>query len=91
MHAGIGAASSEAAQGPGGIQGRQGLLQTGLNGGQLALTLPAMEGGAVVLQAEGNTPQAVGATEGQGGAQTSSMIAISALSPRRRTVRTMRV
>ena len=44
--------------------------------------LPALKGTAVVLEAESDPAQ---------GLQTSSMMAISALSPRRGTVRMMRV
>jgi hypothetical protein len=50
-----------------------------LNAAVLGLTLPAMERGALVLKRKGDP------------FQTSSMMAISALSPRRRTVRMIRV
>ena len=82
MHTGIGAPCSN---GPGrslGIQRRQGRFQGFLNAGIVRLALPATKGRPVVLQAEGDAAQ---------GLQTNSMIAISALSPRRGTVRMMRV
>ena len=82
------------------IERGNGLLQTGLNTLMMTLTLPAVKGGALILQAEGNASDGgpFGAVAGLRMAagelragQTSSMMAISALSPRRLTVRMMRV
>jgi hypothetical protein len=91
MHTRIGAAGGEAGEGTCPVERRQGFLQGLLDGRLAPLALPAVESGPVVLQAKGDAPQAILGVVGRGGAQTSSMIAISALSPRRRTVRTMRV
>jgi len=82
MDPGIGAPSGNGPGGPLGIQRRQGCFQGFLDAGVAGLALPAAIGRPVVLQAEGDAAQ---------GSQTSSMIAISALSPRRGTVRMMRV
>ena len=56
------------------------LLKAGLHGGFAILPLPATKRAAVVLHTKGNAL-----------AQTSSIMAITALSPRRGTVRIMRV
>jgi hypothetical protein len=61
------------------VKRSDGPFQGFLNAAVAGLTLPAVERGALVLQRKGDP------------FQTSSMIAISALSPRRRTVRMMRV
>ena len=61
------------------VEGGNGPFEGFLNAGVVGLTLPAVERGALVLQRKGDP------------FQTSSMMAISALSPRRRTVRMIRV
>ena len=92
MNACIGAASREALDGPVRIKLLDRVLQNSLHAEAVPLALPATELRTVVLQAEGDP---VGDRLirhcRRGGSQTSSMMAISALSPRRRTVRVMRV
>ena len=71
------------------IQGRDGLIQRLLDADLAGLALPATKMPPVVLQTEGNAladQRSVLTAD-----QTSSMMAISALSPRRGTVRMMRV
>lgn len=92
MDAGVGAAGGKTADRSSRIEFTDSLLQGLLDGGEPPrLALPAVKGSPVVLQAQGNAPQARGNGRGRGSVQTNSMMAISALSPRRRTVRTMRV
>jgi hypothetical protein len=79
MHATVGATRGHCLGGPVRVEGRDGTFQGFLNGAVAGLTLPAVERGPVVLQRQGDP------------FQTSSMMAISALSPRRLTVRMMRV
>jgi len=74
------------------------LLQLTLNAGALALALPAAKRRTLVLHADGNPLDADAFSSRRGWRlrgrrelQTNSMMAISALSPRRRTVRVMRV
>jgi hypothetical protein len=68
------------------VEGLNRFIEALLNTAVLGLPLPATKRPPVVLQTEGD------ALTGQwAGAQTSSMMAISALSPRRGTVRMMRV
>ena len=103
MHAGIGAAGCGApawgltalqqfGQGTSWwrwIKGRDGLIQRLLHADLAGLALPATKMPPVVLQTEGNAladQRSVLTAD-----QTSSMMAISALSPRRGTVRMMRV
>jgi len=59
-------------------------LQSGLNCWAMELTLPTVVSGALILKQQGKTADL-------DGLQTNSMMAISALSPRRRTVRMIRV
>jgi hypothetical protein len=82
VHAGVGASCRHTQGRPRGIEFPQGLFKGLLHAGAVGLALPALKGAAVVLQAESDPAQ---------GLQTNSMIAISALSPRRGTVRMMRV
>jgi hypothetical protein len=65
-----------------GLQGADGLFQGGLDTGLVRLPLPTVVAGALVLKTESDAAE---------NGQTSSMMAISALSPRRGTVRMMRV
>ena len=92
VHSGIGAARSEAVNGPVRIELLDRVLQNGLDAEAVPLPLPAAEFRSVVLQAESDP---VGDRLirhcRRRFRQTSSMMAISALSPRRRTVRVMRV
>jgi hypothetical protein len=92
MDAGVGAAGGNGAAEFGGnasgewVEGLNRFIEALLNTAVLGLPLPATKRPPVVLQTEGD------ALTGQwAGAQTSSMMAISALSPRRGTVRMMRV
>ena len=68
------------------VKSFDGFIERLLDGVVVWLTLPATKRPSVVLQTEGNALAVQWAR-----AQTSSMIAISALSPRRGTVRMMRV
>ena len=79
MDAAVGATRGHRLGGPVRVKRSDGPFQGFLNAAVAGLTLPAVERGALVLQRKGDP------------FQTSSMIAISALSPRRRTVRMMRV
>ena len=65
-----------------GLQSADGLLEGGLNARLVGLSLPSVVVRALVLETKGDAVRVC---------QTSSMMAISALSPRRGTVRMMRV
>jgi hypothetical protein len=82
VDAAVGAPGRHTQSRPCGIEFPQGLFKGLLDAGPIGLALPALKGTAVVLEAESDPAQ---------GLQTSSMMAISALSPRRGTVRMMRV
>jgi hypothetical protein len=82
MDAAVGSAGSDDAPRAEGVEVEECLLQGLLNAPLSLLPLPAAVGGSVVLKTQSDAPD---------GGQTSSMIAISALSPRRGTVRMMRV
>ena len=71
------------------IKGRDGLIQRLLHADLAGLALPATKMPPVVLQTEGNA--LADQSSVRTADQTSSMMAISALSPRRGTVRMMRV
>jgi hypothetical protein len=90
MDPAVGAAGGDDPHRAMGIQCGDGILQGGLNAALVGLPLPTMEAGAQVLQTESDATQ-LGGHRPPGWIQTSSMMAISALSPRRRTVRMMRV
>ena len=91
MDAAIGATSGDHAGRTLRIKLSDRLFQHLLDAVGVVLSLPTEVGRTVVLQAERNAPKGPGGLWASGGAQTSSMIAISALSPRRGTVRMMRV
>jgi hypothetical protein len=84
MHPTIGTAGCDNPSWAGRIKTSNGGLEDFLHGDLTGLPLPSMEGRTVVLQAKGNPLEALLD-------HTNSMMAISALSPRRRTVRMMRV
>ena len=92
MNSCVGATSSEALDGPVRIKLLDGVLENGLDAAAVSLALPATELRTVVLQAQSDPvgDRLIGQCR-RGWSQTSSMMAISALSPRRRTVRVMRV
>ena len=103
MNSGIGATGGHAVHRPEGIQGCDRVIKDALNAGALTLPLPTAKKRPLVLKTEGNASWTIALKFSQevscgslGNAdtsqsQTSSMMAISALSPRRRTVRVMRV
>jgi hypothetical protein len=84
MNATVGSAGGDNLSRAEGIKRSNGVLKGFLHRGLTMLALPAMERRSVVLKAKGNPLEAPLA-------HTNSMMAISALSPRRRTVRMIRV
>jgi len=98
MNTGIGATGGDSLHRTMWIERGDRLLQLTLNAGALALALPAAKRRTLILHADGNPSNADALSSRRGwrcsglrGLQTNSMMAISALSPRRRTVRVMRV
>ena len=99
MHTGVSATSRDGVDRPVGIEVSDGLFQHALHTGALPLPLPATKKRPRVLEADGNPLRRIGFRSRSGvvnravirRVQTNSMMAISALSPRRRTVRVIRV
>ena len=99
VHTGVSAASSDGMDGTMGVEICDGLLKHALHAGALTLPLPATKKRPRVLEADSNPLGGIGFRSGSGvgnlalirRVQTNSMMAISALSPRRRTVRVIRV
>jgi hypothetical protein len=54
VHAGVGASRRHRMDGPVRVEGGDGVLKGLLHAGQPALALPAVEGSAVVLEAQGD-------------------------------------
>lgn len=99
VHAGVSAASGDGMDGTMGVEICDGLFKHALHACALTLPLPATKKRPRVLEAESNPLRGIGFRSGSGvvnralirRVQTNSMMAISALSPRRRTVRVIRV